>query len=98
MAEIAPRCQLEIPEHAVSTAEWRQQSGQAQRRVRAGIERQQQQFQMRRRAILRRRGNAAKNLTMASNEPIAKSHSPGCIPNSCPHLNPTRNEGGTVAG
>src|SRR3984893_7636538 len=57
VAEIAPRCQLEIPQHAVVVSERREQSGQGQRRVRAGVERQQQQFQMGARAILRRRGD-----------------------------------------
>ena len=39
-------------------AERRQQSGQAQRRVRAIVERQQQQFQMRHRAIFGNRRDA----------------------------------------
>src|ERR1700755_3353401 len=51
VAEIAPRCQLEILELTVPVFERREQTGQAERRMRAGVERQQQQLQVRHQAV-----------------------------------------------
>ena len=56
--QIAPGRHLEIPDRAEVVFERRQQSGQADRRMRAVVERQQQQFQMRRRTVFRRCGDA----------------------------------------
>src|SRR6185437_12921697 len=58
VSEIAPGRQLEIAQPAVSIAERRQQAGETHRHMGAGIERQQQQFEMRRRTVLRGRGDA----------------------------------------
>ena len=55
---VAPRRHLEILQRAEIALERRQQSGQADRRMRAAVERQQQQFQMRGRAVFRGRGDA----------------------------------------
>src|ERR1700753_4097023 len=58
VAEVAPRRQLEVAEYALCIAERRQQAGHADRRMRASVEWQQQQFQMGGPAIFCGRGEA----------------------------------------
>src|SRR5689334_15853311 len=50
--DIAKRSQLELADDAAGALEWRQQASQADRRMRAAVERQQQQLERQERAAL----------------------------------------------
>src|SRR3954447_4948112 len=56
--DIAPGGERELAEHAAVGVEGRKQPGQADRRMRAGVEGEQQELEMGEVALLRRRGEA----------------------------------------